>query len=303
MKIQRAAFIGVSGVPDLTLDLTDGRAGAPHASVVVTGPGASGKTRLVEALIAAKEAIRPYGPMATGAAWIRSGNAAKIRVTFHLDHAELDFAGTGSNLLGAEVVFHPDRVNAEADDGLRAVLGRYSHNASHGKVDYFPAERRIPLFPPFAGLGSGEQRVGRLAKDPRKYGFVLPFLKSIEHDQARRERFSASLAALSPTCRYVPDPSGQAIPRCFSSRGADPVTAGQLSHAEADAVIFAATAAAIGLDHSLVFVDRPDLYVEDLEPLLEGLGSLGQDNQLFLTGGPRLAAAARGASIVNLKIS
>ena len=73
MKIQRATFIGVRGVPDLTLDLTDGRTGAPRALVVVSGPSGSGKTRMIEALIAAKEAIRPYGAMTTGAPWIRAG--------------------------------------------------------------------------------------------------------------------------------------------------------------------------------------------------------------------------------------
>jgi hypothetical protein len=301
MKIQRAAFIGVQGVPDLSLDLTDARTGAPHALVVVSGPGASGKTRMIEALIAAKEAIRPYGPMAPGAPWIGAANAAKIVVTFHLDEAEREFAGTTSPTLGGEVIFLPERVDAEMDDGLRAVLGRYSHNPAYGKVDYFPAERRIPTFPPFPGLGPGEQRVQRLAKDQRKYGFVLPFLRTLEHDGARRERFAAGLAALSPTCAYVPDSSGEPVPRCFSSRGGAPVTVGQLSHGEADAVIFAATASAIGLDHSLVFVDRPDLHIRGLDHLVAGLASLGQDNQLFLTGGPELAAAAGGAHVVTLK--
>jgi len=301
MKIQQATFIGVLGVPDLTLDLTDARTGVPHAMVVVSGPGASGKTRMIEALIAAKEAIRPYGPMATGASWIGASSAAKIRITFHLDEAERDFSGTTSPTVNGEVIFLPDRADAEADDGLRAVLGRYSHNPSYGKVDYFPAERRIPTFPPFPGLGPAEQRALRLAKDQRKYGSVLPFLRTLDQDVARRERFAASLAALSPTCRYVPDASGETIPRCFSSRGSAPVTAAQLSHGEADAVIFAATAATIALDHSLVFVDRPDLHIRDLSHLVSGLASLGQDNQLFLTGGPELAAAASGAHVVTLK--
>jgi hypothetical protein len=301
MKIQRATFHGVQGVPDLTLDLTDARTGVPRALVVVTGPSASGKTRMLEALIAAKEAIRPYGLMTPGAQWIGAASAAKVAITFYLDEAEREFAGTSSPTLEGEVIFLPERANAEADDGLRAVLGRYSHNPAYGKVDYFPAERRIPTFPPFPGLGPAEQRVLRLTRDPRKYGSVLPFLRTLDHDVARRERFVASLAALSPTCRYVPDPSGEAIPRCFSSRGGASVTATQLSQSEADAVIFAATAAAIGLDHSLVFIDRPDLHTADLARFAAGLASLGQDNQLFLAGRPELVTAAGGAHVVTLK--
>lgn len=299
MKIQRATFIGVSGVPDLTLDLTDSRTSSPHALVVVAGPSASGKTRLIEALIAAKEAIRPYGGMSTGAGWIRSGSAAKILVTFHLDEAERDFAGAASQTLESEVIFYHERINAECDDGLRAVLGRYAHNTSCGKVDYFPVERRIGTFPPFPGVGAGEQRVGRLGKDQRKYGFILPFLRTLAEDGARRERFSTALAALSPTCRYVADTSGEAIPKCFSSRGGDQRTAAQLTHAEADAVIFAATAATISLDHSLVFVDRPDLHADDVDAFVDGLVALGQDNQLWLAGG-RLGSV-RGAHVITLK--
>lgn len=305
MKIQRATFIGVLGVPDLTLDLSDARSGAPHGIVAVTGPSGSGKTRLIEALMAAKEAIRPYGPMATGAAWIRANAAAKILITWHLDEAERDFAGTPSQTVESEVIFYPERVTGESDEGLKAVLGRYAHNAAYGKVDYFPAERRVPTFPPFTGLGAGEQRVVRLVKDQRKYGFVLPFLRTLGEDAARRDRFAATLAALSTTCRYTPDTTGDGIPRCFSSRGGDPVSVGQLSSSESDAVLFAATSAAIGLDHSLVFVDRPDLHREDLDGFVDALASIGQDNQLWITGGARLAAAAaasgRGAHVVTLK--
>lgn len=301
MKIQRAKFIGVRGVPDLTLDVTDTRTGEAHSLVVVAGPSGSGKTRLVEALIAAKEAIRPYGAMAAGAPWIGAGSAAKVQLTFRLDEAERDFAGVSSPTLEGEVIFLPDRANAEADDGLRALLGRYAHNPAYGKVDYFPADRRIPLFPPFPGLGSAEQRILRLGKEQRKYGFVLPFLRTLSQDNAQRERFSASLEALSPSCRYVADPSGEVIPRCFSSHGGDAVTVAQLSHGESDAVIFAATATAIGLDHSLIFVDRPDLHAGDLEKLVTGLVSLGKDNQLFLTGRSEMATAGHNAHVVNLK--
>lgn len=302
MKIQRAELIGVAGVSDLTIDLSGGPGGEPHAQVLVAGPSGSGKTRLLEALMAAKEAIRPYGPLASGAPWIRAGGAAKIRLAFRLDEAEREFAGASSNLLESEIIFHPNRVEAEADDGLRAVLGRYSHNGSHGKVDYFPAERRIPTFPPFAGLGPAEQRLARLTKDARKYGFVIPFLLSLAGDAERRQRFEAALEALSSTCRFVPGATAPALPLCFSSRGGAPVHVGQLSHGECDAVIFAATSAAIGLDHSLVFLDRPEIHADEPEVLLDRLSLLGQDNQLWITCGARTAEAARSAHVVKLKV-
>jgi hypothetical protein len=301
MKIQRATFLGVRGVKDATIDLTDHRTGAPHATVVLTGPSASGKTRMLEALIAAKEAIGPYALPPDAASWIGAGNAAKIILTFHLDGAERDFADSPSATLDAEVIFLPERARSDASEGLRAVLGRYSHDPAKGKVEYFPTTRRILPYGPYGGLGATEQRLSRAAKDLRKYGSVVSFLRAIESDSARAAAFAARLEALSPSCRHVPG-STDAIPRCFSSQGEAPVTVTELSDGETDAVIFAATALTIGLDRSIVLIDRPDLHLHDADRLLRGLSALGQDNQLLLAAGPELAAAAAGvAHVVTLK--
>src|ERR1700679_1982841 len=107
MKIQRATFLGVRGVADATVDLTDPRTGAPHGIVMVTGASASGKTRLLEALIAAKEAIAPLALPPPSAPWIGAGSAAKIVLTFHLDEAEREYAGTASPIQEGEVIFTP----------------------------------------------------------------------------------------------------------------------------------------------------------------------------------------------------
>jgi hypothetical protein len=301
MKIVRATFLGVRGVPDVTLDLTDPRTGMPHGVVAITGRSGSGKTRMLEALLAAKEAIGAYGPMMPGAAWIGSGNAAKIIVTFMLDDSERDYAGIQSATQEGEVIFLPERVRSEAEEGLRAVLERYSHDPKQGKVEYFPAVRRLPTFPPFAGLGTAEQRIGRAGKDPRKYSFIMNFLRGIEHVPKRAEAFATRLAALSPTCRYVRDTSEDVVPLCLVSRDGPPVMPGELSDGEADAVIFAATAVAIGLDHSLVFVDRPELHLDDLPSLVDGLASLGKDNQLFLATRADLASVSGVGHVVSLK--
>src|SRR5262249_21378382 len=154
------------------------------------------------------------------------------------------------------------------EEGLRAVLERYSHDPAQGKVEYFPASRTIPFFPPFGGLGTGEQRMARAARDGRKYSFIVPFLRTLEHNPKHAEAFAARLAALSPSCRYVPGPSPDVFPRCLSSRGGPTVLPSELSDGEADAVIFAATAVAIGLDHSILFVDRPDLHLENIEQII-----------------------------------
>ena len=301
MKIQRATFLGVRGVTDVTLELTDPRTNAPHGLVIFTGPSGSGKTRILEAMIAAKEAIGAFGPMTPGEPWIGAGSAAKIHLTFLLDEGERTFADTSSPSMEAEVIFMEERARVEAEEGLRALLERYSHDPAQGKLEYFPATRGIPRHPPYGGLGVAEQRIARPAKDPRKYGFVVSFLRTLEFNRVAAEAFAARLAALSPTCRYVARPLEDAEPRCLQSRGGPPVTPAELSDGEADAVLFAATAVVIGLDHSIVFVDRPDLHLDDSVRLLGGLSALGQDNQLFIASGPELAAAAVGARLVPLR--
>lgn len=301
MKIQRATFLGVRGVPDMTLDLTNHRTNAPYDIVVFTGPNGSGKTRMLEALIATKEALGAYGPMTAGAPWIASGQAAKVHLTFLLNEEEQRYAGTTQPTQDGEVVFEPQRAKSEADEGLRAVLERYTHDAGQGKLEYFPASRQMTGFAPYGGLGTAWNRIARPGKDPRKYSFVVPFLRSLEHDRARADRFVATLKAFAPSLHYAPGESTDGLPRCFSSRGASAVTAAELSCGEADAVMFAATAALIGLDHSIVFVDRPDLHLQDAASVVSGLAGLGKGNQLFLAARPELAAAAEGAYVVNLK--
>jgi len=304
MKLQSVSFAGVRGLRDASFDFA-GRDGAPQDVVVFTGPTASGKTRALEAILAAKEAIAPYGPMVAGAPWIAAGSAAaKVKLAFWLDPEEQALAGASSPALAAEVSFLPQRARGEAEEGLVAALARYAHGGGAGKVEYFPANRAIPMLPPFPGLGAAEQRMLRATRDARKYGFVVRALRDLEGDAARGRAFAAHLEALSPTCRHVAGTASEGLPRCLSSRGGPPVTPGELSDSEADAVIFAATATFIGLDRSLVLVDRPDLHVDAAyaRRFVAGLRSLGEGCQLLLASpSPDFAAAAAPAHVVTLE--
>ncbi|MFT3764919.1 MAG: hypothetical protein QM820_05290 [Minicystis sp.] len=304
MKIQSLSFLGIRGLRDASFDLTQRESGAPHDVVVFTGRGASGKTRALEAIVATKEAIAPYGPMVPGAPWIAVGSpVAKIKIAFHLDDEEMTFARASSKVVEAEVTFHPQRARGEADDGLIALLGRYSHDPALGKLEYFPAARRIPVLPPFGGLGTAEQRLLRAGKDARKYGFVVRFLRDLEGEPLRAQAFAALLEGLSPSLRYVAQPS-EGLPRCLSSHGGLPVTPADISDSEADAVIFAATAVGLGLGRSLLLIDRPDQYVDAafMKRFVTGLRALGQGNQLVLaSSSPELIEAATPGAVLTLE--
>jgi hypothetical protein len=68
----------------------------------------------------------------------------------------------------------------------------------------------------------------------------------------------------------------------------------ELSGAEADAVIIAATAAMIGLNHSVIFLDRPELYVPPtrLVPWVQALSRMGEGNQWFVASNDEGLAAS-----------
>jgi hypothetical protein len=300
MKIQHVTLLGVHGVADASFDFTDPRTGEPHDIVVLTGPQASGKTRALEAIVAAKEVIAPYGPVAPGLPWIaRNADVAKVAITFWLDEEERTFAAASSPVAEAEAIFLPGRARREADEGIIAVLGRYTHGRRAGKVEYFPSTRRLPAHPPYGGLSALEQRVARAGKDARKYSFVVRFLHGIAGSPVAEAAFTERLAALSPTCTYEREAMPQGIPRCLRSRGGPPVAVTELSDSEADAVLLAATAVAIDLSCSLVLIDRPDLYTDPSEAprLIAGLRGLGENNQIVMaSSSPELAAAAAAAA-------
>lgn len=301
MKILRATFLGIRGLRDVSLDFEDPETGEPRDLIAITGPAACGKTRLLEAIFAAKEAIAPYGQAIDGQPWIGEGTAAKASITFWLDEEEQTYAGTSNPVAETDVLFFPQRTDNLASEGLRAVLERYTHGARTGKLEYFPTSRRLPQGAPFGDLSARAQRDKRSSKAPDKYAFVGRFLRDLPATPEIAEAFATRLAALSPTCRYAPN--GRAG-HYFESRQREGVTLGQLSDAESDAVLFAATALAIDLNSSLLLVDRPDLHVDpgDMRGLAAGLRRLGDDNQVIVACGPAFASAAAAEGALAIEI-
>lgn len=303
MKIQGVTFLGVRGLPDGSIDLADPETGTARDLVVVTGPAASGKTRAIEAIAAARDALAPAVTPGAGAAWIAPGGAAaKVKIAFELDEEEQTYAGTTSPTMTGEVTFLPEQTRADADEGLVAVLERYDHQNGVGKLEYFPATRRIPLIPPFAALNASDQRALRAGKEARKYGFVPRFLRDIEQAPQAAGAFAERLQGLTPGLTWERSAPTDGLPRCFR-RGHDLLTAAELSDGESDAVLFAATAAAIQLVRSVVLIDRPELHTAaaELPRLVAGLAALGEGNQVWLaSSSPALLAAAKGARVIDL---
>ena len=298
MKLLRVTFLGIRGIADGSYDFTDVHTGQPQDVILVTGTEASGKTRFLEAILAAKEGIAPYGPMNTGAAWLPPGAVvAKIMLSLWLEEEERQYVGTNREVVDVEAQFLEDRIRRDADEGTVALLRRYEHSRETGKFEFFPASRRLSPLGPFHGTSALEQRLHRASKDPMKYGFVVRFLRDLDASPAKEKEFAALLERLSPSCRYLMQASREGLPRCFSSHGGPPVHAAELSDSEAEAVLLAATAVNVGLSRSIVLIDRPELFVGPGSGArrLEALRALGEGNQLLLasTSSEMLAAVPR----------
>ncbi len=306
MRIGRVSCRGVRGVPDGAWSFHDGRgdgggSGAPHRLVVLSGRSASGKTRLLEAIFAAKELVAPYAAVPNPASWIRPGAAAaKIAVRWHLDDLEAAHGGLEDRVVETESIFAPGSPDPE-QEGIVAVLRRYEHGHASGKLEYFPASRSIPLHGVGVGLTPFEQKMLRSSSDPRKYACVVRVLRDLAGGGEQASFFGHLLAQLSPTCRFEPSSAVEVSPRCFRGLGSGGGARSllELSASESDAVLFAATATLIGLSYSVVLIDRPELHADPsfVPKLLDGLLALGREPQIIVATSSaevRAAAATRG---------
>ncbi len=301
MKLAQANFLGLRGLRDEKLDFLDKTSRMPANFIVLTGPSASGKTRTLEALLMAKEAVAPYAAGASVEGWHRDGvHAAKVVLTWWLNAEERAASGAPEPFVTTEAILREDGIQVDADEGVLSVLERYRHDEAFGKVEYFSDSRRLLSYGPSHGTSEMEQAGLRLETDPRKYGFVPKFIQGLPRQPRRQGAFAELLARLAPTLRYAP---GELPEECFRSNDAAPVAYHALSSSEADAVIFAATAVMLGLSHSVVLIDRPDLHLgfDRLGAYLDALTTLGADNQLIVASpNAAIGSAVHGARIISL---
>lgn len=295
MKLSELSIRGIAGLPDLQANLT-APTGVPHDLVVVSGPPASGKTRLCDLVVAALEAIGPYEGIVRSESWMGADPHKVSRVDFGLwmNEEERATATPVANPSRASVTFVPGDVVSEAERGVRRLLERYDHDPEHGKREYLPEGRQRAWGRRKDGLGELEQMLLRVSKEPQKYSFVPRLIASLGQDAPRRARFASALEGLAPKLRLRRLDPDDHPERVFETPTNPMALYEELTAGEADAVILAATIALTGLSHSIVIIDRPELYVPEhrLVAWSQSLLGLGLDNQWILaTGNAALAAS------------
>lgn len=292
MRLLRARTVGIAGVPDGAWDFAHPDTGEPLDLVLFTGPSAIGQTRLLEAILAARARLAPSGLDVDDERWIERGyRTAKIELALWFDDEERALTRFTDPVVETEVVFGRE---PEVDLGLEMLLGGYEHRPRSPKVEYFPARRAID---PHASLGLDEaaHEPLRLSRDPRKYAFIPRYLRHLA-ERGEHRRFTDRLAAFTDTCRFDPEAAG------FVSARGERCSLFELSSSETDAVILAATAALIGLDRSLVLLDRPDLFLaDDPRRLVRALRGLGEGAQILAaSGSPALLRAVPREHVIEI---
>lgn len=319
MRLLRLQTTDIAALRDRTYELAHPQTGEALDVVVVTGPPSSGKTRLLEAIIAAKEAVASYGGSSTPVRVAPGTTSAKIEAEWALSPAEARRIGETRRAIRSEALIGSFALpSGEREAGLAAILGGYAHDPEVGKVEYFHAGRTLPMGSASLGGGASEssERRLRFSKSADKYRSIRQVL--LDNAVAERlderprdpaaprftERFARAFASLCSTKTFAGvDRGADGFRVRFEARSGGVVDLDELADSERQAVIFAATFTHLALHHSIVLVDVPELFLPPGEVVrfASALAALGQDNQLiFATGSPELVAAVAPYQVVRL---
>jgi hypothetical protein len=322
MKIQRISTNGFRGLPDRSFELVEARGGSPFDLVIVTGGAGSGKTSFLDAILAAKEDVGPYGPKRSSAEYVRPGElGAKVRVDWLLSSDERTRAGAAEAAVSTESIFSAAFVPApDHHAGLAAVLAEYDRDPAVSKVEYFHASRRLPQSGGARAIAAGAvpavDRMLRVSRDDAKFAglvdhVVQAFLGLDEGDPNARgdrrsaERLAAAFASLSRSGKQLDgvQRAGSGFEPRFVDAAGVRSGLGQLSDSERQAFLFAATFLRSGINGSLVLVDTPELHLggADARAFVAALSRLGADNQIVVaTASAELVAATPAAQVIRL---
>ncbi|NUP10791.1 MAG: hypothetical protein HOW73_32505 [Polyangiaceae bacterium] len=293
MKLLGLETIDVAGVASRVYSFAKAPEEA-HERVLVTGGPGAGKTRLLETIIAAREVLVTGQRSMSQDSFIQpEHDTSKVILSWQLTAEEQATIGAPRPAVTTEIIFCREEDDPE-EVRMSFLLERYAHNDETPKFEYFSERRRLDVGGGEASLDEEEQRYLRTDPSPRKFSWLPIFIDRLQDEPRQAARFASSIERFSPSCSY------DTKRHMFTSRGRVLRSLHELSASEADAVIFSATAALVGLSNSIVLVDRPELHGIDPARALSGLSGLGVDNQLILATSSRTFAAGFDGAIVDL---
>ncbi len=315
MKILKVVVDGIRGLPDREFSFA-GASGKAASVVAITGPTGAGKTSLLEAIVAGKERIRPFGPMAPDNAILRPGvKSGKITITWELSPADREQGGTDRATITTDALVGPSFAEVELDPAIEALLGNASLETSVSKLEYFAANRVMPVGTGVDATSLGEgpaDRIHRLTKNNAKYGGFVKFIVAAglgldvdEEGNARPPgRITAAFGKLCSSKKLAGlYRAGDGVFPGFTDGMGRPLGLTQLSDGELDALLVSTTFVRNGLRGSIILLDTPELHRSDQEAraFVEGIRNLEEDNQLIVaTRSPAVVATAPPHAVFTL---
>jgi hypothetical protein len=329
MKLLQLTTQGFRGVPDRQFSFACPDTGAPLDLVLVTGGPASGKTGLLDAIIAAKEDVGAYGTRPSETACVRSGaGTAMLEAVWWLAPHERAPAGVNEATVTTLSIFGEGAPAGDRPASLGAFFRDYSRDPQQGKVELFHAERALPAqrgaqHATHELLATDEARL-RLAADNEKHRALRPHLvnallgEALALAGALRENGVALRAGVEgPDAQFREmlrpflydrvldgiEPEGDGYRIRFRGRDGTVVDLDELSAGEKQGVLFALTFHRLGLNHSIVLIDEPELHQHPRQQagFLAQVERLGQDNQIIAaTASPVLLGAVAPAQVIQL---
>jgi hypothetical protein len=329
MKLSRLSVQNFRGLPDGDYGFAHPVTGAPLDVVIITGGQAAGKTSLLEAIGTIKESVGGYGPPPDGLALLRKGaTGGRVQGTWLLSPDEQRRAGLSGESWPTSVSLGTRPVPPPPDGKLRRLLAEFFRESTHGKVEYFPAARRLlgaerGAPPPLSNKAEGR---ARLARDGDKYTALPTWLIEVaqrdalglSHEVSERgvalkttvrdalAPVKAGIAELAPHLRLLGVNAGRGDPRlAFKHASGAELGLDDLSDAERQAVLFAGAFVRLGLHHSVILLDTPELFLppERHAAFLRGILSLGTDNQVFVaTSSASIVSEALPHQLVRLPV-
>jgi hypothetical protein len=317
MRVRRLTTDGFRGLPDRSYSLIDPRSDSGFGLVLVTGTRSTGKTSFLEAIIAAKEQVGPYGSALAPSSFLRAGETVtKVRVEWEISENERARYGATKRSILTESIFGDTVVDPPAPDPtIAALLGEYDPDPAFGKVEYFHATRRLPLGATIdlsKSPGDPLDRMSRLGRDDIKYASLIRYIveaglgldRGPDGNPKPPGRIKAAFDALCPTKTigglYK---SGDALLPVFIDRSNKAYSLAQISDSELDSLLFATTFVRSGLHGSLVLIDTPERHLGDAETreYVHALTRLGEGNQLIVaTRSEALLASVHSDQVIRL---
>ncbi len=308
MRLLKIETENVLGLPDGSYAFAKRAQDALSGATVITGPSGAGKTSLLAAIVAGREALAGYTAPEKPERLLRFGAVSgSLRITFELDAAEASLAEEKEPKVELTLPLGPGSTLPTVSKPLRKLFGRFGDRSAVGALEYFPDNRALPLTGSRTVLDQ-EKRL-RPGRAQQKYGGLVPWLLTLAgkggpdplKDSLGPMR--SALKHLSPELEMV-GLDTQDVPELVFAIGGSSVPLSRLSSSQSQAVLLAGTLVRFGLESGLVLIDQPELHhaTEDHAQLLRGLAEVARDAQLIIaTGSTGVTGAVKASQLLQLR--